>query len=303
MTRSFIYILLFTLLFSCKNVDLFPAADNISREAGMAYATAEIPMEEAYDNFRSSLEQNEKISIVAELDHQANAASVGMSLPPTRIIFFGNPDLGTPLMQKNQLAGLDLPQRVLFYEREGGLVVVYNSIRFLEKRYDLQGVQSLDKISTALENLSGKAAGSKIKDDASGRVKSLQGIRTIQSSRNFNDTYAALRGALETNQNVNIITELDHRANAQSAGMELRPTRVIIFGNPRMGTPLMKENPTAGLDLPQKMLVWEDETGTVNISYNAPEFLKMRHKIRGHEAELEKMATALQNLATTAAGN
>ncbi|WP_233357660.1 DUF302 domain-containing protein [Haloflavibacter putidus] len=53
---------------------------------------------------------------MTEIDHSQNATSVDLELPPTQVIFFGNPNLGTPLMQKNQLAGLDLPQKVLFYE-------------------------------------------------------------------------------------------------------------------------------------------------------------------------------------------
>jgi uncharacterized protein (DUF302 family) len=84
--------------------------------------------------------------------------------------------------------------------------------------------------------------------------------------------------------------------------MELPPTTVLIFGNPKLGTPLMQCAPTVAIDLPQKMLIWEDDNGNVSIGYNSPEYLKKRHNIAGCDQELQKISGALQKFAQNAAG-
>jgi len=70
-----------------------------------------------------------------------------------------------------------------------------------------------------------------------------------------------------------------HAAGAASAGLSLRPTEVVIFGNPKAGTPIMLASPSAGIDLPLKVLVWRDKDGKVWLSYNSPVYLKQRHDI------------------------
>ncbi len=99
------------------------------------------------------------------------------------------------------------------------------------------------------------------------------------------------------------MAEVGHQKNAESVGLKLRPTKVIFFGNPKIGTPLMKSAPTAGLDLPQKILVWESAAGTVQISYNYPEFLQTRDQIRDRNNEIQQIKSAMEKLATAAANS
>ena len=100
---------------------------------------------------------------------------------------------------------------------------------------------------------------------------------------------------------LNIVATVNHQAGAASVNQELRPTQVIIFGNPAAGTPLMQCNQTAGIDLPQKALVWEDENGEVFLAYNSPKYLSLRHKLRGCADEpLERIGNALKMLAEKA---
>src|SRR5699024_9476011 len=103
------------------------------------------------------------------------------------------------------------------------------------------------------------------------------------------------------NDVLSVIAELDHRQNAASVDMQLRPTRILMFGNPRLGTPLMQASQVTRLDLPQKLLVYEDDDGEVFNGYNDPEYLGDRHDIEGQDEGLEKIAGALKNLAETAA--
>jgi uncharacterized protein (DUF302 family) len=76
-----------------------------------------------------------------------------------------------------------------------------------------------------------------------------------------------------------VFARIDHGTNATEAGLDLRPTELIVFGNPKGGTPLMQDNQMAGLDLPFKALVWKDADGTVWLSYNNPAWLAARHDL------------------------
>lgn len=133
-------------------------------------------------------------------------------------------------------------------------------------------------------------------------ITRTQGIITKVSSKNFEDTYNTLVEIITNNPNLRIIAQLDHQANAASVDLKLNPTRVIMFGNPKLGTPLMQNSQITGLDLPQKILIWQDDNGVVNVSYNDPEFLKLRHEITGKEEILTIISKALDNLSKGATG-
>jgi uncharacterized protein (DUF302 family) len=126
------------------------------------------------------------------------------------------------------------------------------------------------------------------------------GIISKTSSLDFDSTYKKLKGVIENNPNLKIIAELNHQANAASVGLELNPTRIIMFGNPNLGTPLMQNAQTIGLDLPQKILVHQNSGGTVTISYNNPLYLRDRHGVTNQEDVLNKIAGALDNITNVA---
>ncbi|WP_024770632.1 DUF302 domain-containing protein [Aquimarina macrocephali] len=129
-----------------------------------------------------------------------------------------------------------------------------------------------------------------------------QGIITKVSSKSFEDTYHTLIEIITNNPNLKIIAQLDHQANAASVDLELNPTRVIMFGNPKLGTPLMQNSQITGLDLPQRILIWQDDKDVVHVSYNDPEFLKLRHEIIGKDDVLTIISKALDNLSKGATG-
>lgn len=302
MIRRAIILLLLLPLFSCGIGSGIFTGSIDPYAKGTNYATAEMSLDEAYDNFRIALDENEDISIMAELNHSNNAEAAGMDLQDSRIIFFGNPEMGTQVMQRNQLAGLELPLRVLFYEKDEQAVALFNSASYMERRYGLGGASILDRISSNLDGLVGNALNTQVVWGKSPDIRNSQGIKTVQSKQNFTETYSALKKLIEDNEELRIVAEVDHGANAAAAGLKLRPTRLIIFGNPNLGTPIMQSTISAGLDLPQKMLVWEDENGDVNISFNTPQFLQFRHGFKGLRTEIETIGTSLNDMAVTAAG-
>jgi len=269
---------------------------------GVKYAESQTGIAGAYNRLKQALQKNEAISIVAEVDHSANAKSIVEELDHTSVIFFGNPVLGTPLMQRNQLAGLDLPQKVLFYkDAEKNELALYNSVEHLSSRHGLEGVLTLPKISGALENLVSAATKSEVDVSPFQQVDEGEGVVTKTSSQNFENTYSDLKTFLQNNPNIKIIAELDHQANAASVGLDLRATKIIIFGNPNLGTPLMQKDQSFGLDLPQKMLVWEDADAKVSISYNDPFFIAERHGFANSDDVSNKTKTALETIAENAA--
>ncbi len=99
-----------------------------------------------------------------------------------------------------------------------------------------------------------------------------------------------------TARSIEIAARIDHAAGAQKIGQSLKPTQVLIFGNPKLGTPLMQSNRRIGLDLPMKVLAWEDDGGQVWVAYVNPEALKSDHAISGRDEAFREMSQALDKL-------
>ena len=127
------------------------------------------------------------------------------------------------------------------------------------------------------------------------------GLVTMQSRNDVARTVALLDSAL-TARGIRIVARVDHDAAAAQAGQTLRPTRLLIAGNPAVGTPLMASAQSAGIDLPLKFLVWQDATGRVFLSYNDQRWVAERHGIRDQDALVERMSTALRDVARLATG-
>jgi uncharacterized protein (DUF302 family) len=102
---------------------------------------------------------------------------------------------------------------------------------------------------------------------------------------------------------ITIVTRWSHHAGAKKAGIDLRPTELLIFGNPKMGSHFFTSNQTAGIDLPMKALAWKDEKGQVWLTYNDPVYIANRHGINDRPAIVKKMTGALNNLTNAATGN
>jgi len=100
-----------------------------------------------------------------------------------------------------------------------------------------------------------------------------------------------------------IVTRWSHDAGAKKAGVALRPTELLLFGNPKLGSHFFTSKQSAGLDLPMKALAWKDENGQVWLTYNDPAYIVNRHGISDREQVKNKMTAALNNLTNIAIGN
>jgi uncharacterized protein (DUF302 family) len=109
------------------------------------------------------------------------------------------------------------------------------------------------------------------------------GLVTTRSAHSVPETIERLVSAV-TSRGMTVFARVDHAAGAAKVGLELRPTMVVLFGNPMGGTPLMQDRQTAGIDLPVKALAWEDGDGAVWLTYNDPRWLARRHGLRAASA-------------------
>jgi len=268
-------------------------------QAGATLGTSD----EAAGLLETAINGNPALTLIEpSVDHQANAASVGLTLRPTRVTMFGNPNLGTPLMEVNPLAGLDLPQKMLTWtDANGQSNIAYNSADYLNGRYGLESEQAIiDTINNALAGLASTAGGQDFTPTEVTAPSINEGIRINESANDFDTTYELLRNAIDTAAPLTIVRELDHSANAASVGRTLRPTKLIIFGNPNLGSLLMQSGQSIAIDLPQKMLVVQKDNGKTYVAYNDPEYLAVRHGITDQTDTINTIAGALSGLATTA---
>jgi uncharacterized protein (DUF302 family) len=126
------------------------------------------------------------------------------------------------------------------------------------------------------------------------------GLVTVPSSSNAKQTIDKLEAALKAG-GATIFARVDHAAGAASVGLTLRPTELLIFGNPKGGTPLMQSQQSAGIDLPMKALAWEDAAGKTWLSYNEPSWIAARHALSPESAKVVEGLTAALKGATAKA--
>ena len=360
--------------------------------SGLVSTTSAYSVDETTNRLRTALE-DQGLIVVATVDHAANAQNVGEDLRPTQLLIFGNPNLGTPLMQSSQTTAIDLPQKFLIWEDADGQVsVTYNDPQSLVDRHNITGQDEvLNRVATALNNFATSvapeaattapeatspaataapaatapagAAPTTVPADAApapdaptrlpetgdnalplgwvvlvaglllavggvilwrvrgsalflllvvpllttplvappvtAQTDAENGLVSVAGPYSVEETVSRLQTALDENGLITVAT-INHAANAEGVGLDLRPTQLIIFGNPNIGTQLMQSNQTIAIDLPQKFLVWEDADGQVSITYNDPQYLAERHGITDRDEVIGQVATALENLTNAA---
>jgi len=129
-----------------------------------------------------------------------------------------------------------------------------------------------------------------------GPARAADGLVAVKSAHGVKETLDRFEVAAK-GKGLNIFLRLDHAAGAKKVGKTLRPTELLVFGNPQGGTPLMVCAQTAGIDLPLKALAWQDDSGQVWLGYNDPKFLAGRHGAGECKPIVENLGKALAALA------
>ncbi len=130
---------------------------------------------------------------------------------------------------------------------------------------------------------------------ASGNLLAADGLKRIASPYSVDETATRFEQVLKS-KGMTIFNRIRHSDAASKVGVAIQPTQLVIFGNPKVGSPLMKCAPTVAIDLPQKALIWKDAAGKVWIGYNEPGYLQKRHNIQGCDVQLKKISGALAKL-------
>jgi uncharacterized protein (DUF302 family) len=125
------------------------------------------------------------------------------------------------------------------------------------------------------------------------------GVITKASKLSVADAVTRLEVILKAS-GMTVFARIDHRAEAEKVGLTMPPAQLVIFGNPKGGTPLMIASPTVAIDLPLKVLIWEDPSGRVWLSYNTAAYLKSRHNISGKDEAIAALDRALDGLTSKA---
>jgi uncharacterized protein (DUF302 family) len=242
-------------------------------------------VDDAITQIRTTLEA-QGATIVATIDHAAAAMGVGLELRPTTVLLFSNPRLDTQLLQRSQTTGIDLPQKFLVWQDAAGAIrLSFNTPSYLSQRHDITWRDRLlEQMREVLEQFD---------DDT--------GLLTLESTLGVDNTVTTLQTALQE-RGFAVRPVIDHQAIAASVHRRVRPTQVLIFGNPTAGTQLMQNQQTMGIDLPLKFLVWENRARQVFLTYNDIHFLARRHGVEGLDDLLTTIATTLRTVAEIGAG-
>ncbi len=257
------------------------------------------PADVSANKLLSIIEKNQKVSLVAHFEHHKMAQQKGLALETTHAIYFGNPQLGTPLLQKDQLIGLDLPQKIITFDSGNRSFLYRLSTTYLSDRYDVS-FNDLSTMTKTLDGLSQNIAGNDQRQMESPSVDEHEGIIVKRSDLSFDDAVNAVQEQIRSAQQLDILAELDHQKNAASVDMELRPTHVIMFGNPQVGIPLMQENRSIAVELPLKILIFEDENGQVKLAHKDMQFLLDRYQVNIQKDHGKKMNQIMAKLMANA---
>ena len=252
---------------------------------------------EAVEQIRSTLE-DQGFEIIATIDHSAAATSVDLELRPTTVILATHPFFELSLIRRSQTTAIDLPFKFLVFEDESGEIQLeINDDGFLVDRHQIRQRDRHLRLLDLFLNQFGRQD---------------NGVLEIESNQSVEDTVKTLLSVLkDSGFRIPIPEGIDFKARARRFGIRLRPTHLIVFGNPMVGSPLMQNDQSIGIDLPQKFLVFENREGRVFIAFNSPAFLTQKHNLQRDadpgrpllslDERLENIANALMMLAEAGA--
>ena len=257
--RSIIFIATILLIEACNNtgskesvensVNIFTEVDGVSQQ-----------LHRSLSDFK----------LVATLDHHRMAAEAGVYTPPSIATIFSDIAIDIALIEENQLAGLDLPFKILCYSEPDTMKanVAYTSGEFIQKRHNLDP-SLLKNYNSKMEEVLNVFPKEVISSTDLSAVEEGFGIVAIKSDFDFLGTVSRLKETVMSQGDTRWFADIDYQSEATAMGVTLRPTQLLLFGGPAPGGKAMMTSPKIGLDaFCQKLLVYEKANGEVWISYN-----------------------------------
>ena len=237
-----------------------------------------------YQALADNVRANPEFEVIVDIDHSRLATKAGSSMPPAHVLIWSDPELEAAILRNNPLAGVDLPLRALAFEDQstGRAAVIANTYDYVARRYSLPEDAA---VRTRYEAAIAKAVRG-IPQSAAVRFPSDAmpdaGLITLESTHDFEATERRIQGAIDAQSDAVTFGRVDFAARARAHGVVLNPTVLILFGAPGPGGKAMKSAPTLGLDaFCQKLLIWQDDSGTVHVTFNDLLALADRQQVSG----------------------
>jgi uncharacterized protein (DUF302 family) len=268
--------------------------------AGLVTVSTDRPAPKVVDALRKKIESRDSLKLSTVLDHAKNAESVDMSLPATTLIAFADPHHETPVINKSRLAALDLPLKILVWKENGETRVAFNAPAYVGARHAVERAglflgPMTETLVEMVESVTGQNI-EQVHEREQVDVDPLEGVVKKESQNSVSDTFDELKSLIEDHEKLSLVSTVDFSANAKSVDRSLRLTRLIMFGNPAGGTPLMNKKRTIGIDLPQKLLIYEAKRGGIFVAYNNPFYLAERHELEGADEQLKKIKGLVEEI-------
>lgn len=232
------------------------------------------------DNVRSHSE----FEVIVDIDHARLADKADSPMPPAHVLIWSDPEMDAAILKHNPVAALDLPFRILAFENQdnGEAMVIANSFDFLVTRHSLPNDRIIRELyESAISKATLGVPPESFMQFASDRM-SERGIVTLDSPYEFAATRERLLKKINEQSDTVIFEEIDFAARAKAQGVFIGPVVMILFGAPGPGGQAMKNAPTLGLDaFCQKLLIWQDASGMVHVTFNDLLALAKRQEVSG----------------------
>jgi uncharacterized protein (DUF302 family) len=208
---------------------------------------------------------------VATVDHSRLAGEAGVEMPPCVVTIFSDPETNAPLIQANPMIGLDLPHRILAYAEPGAdeASIAFGDADYLKRRHDVADTGPLHRYGSVLDEA---LAGTPIeirRPVVTDELEAGFGIHELVSDFSFGETTERLRKVVSSQGDTVWFGEVDFQAEAATQDIDVAGAMMLLFGAPAPGGMCMAEFPRLGLDaFCQKLLVFEDDKGTVRVAFN-----------------------------------
>ena len=280
--RFLLSVLMVALFVSCSSDD---RTITYPDTPGLAYAESESEFTETYRGLRASL-QNSDYRIEKEIDFKEYAESLGKRSREAKMILFSNPSLEVPLLKDNPEMGMEFPSRILTFEdRDKFVLLAYNNTEYYSRMYGLNSMAAVQNLESSLSQIVSDQAGNMTMKNETAMVG--KNTITIPSTNSFNETFNILRNTIADDSKVNLIAEVDHQLNARTVGENIRPNKLLLFTTGELEANLIDRHQLSIMDLPLRLLVWEDENNKVYVSYSNLLTITDRHGIIGIDKFLE----------------
>ena len=224
-----------------------------------------------FEAFESNIRNHPEFEVIADIDHARLAAKAGSPMPPSHVLIWSDPTLDAAILKSNPRAAVDLPLRILAFEdpATGEAAVMANRFDFLVNRHGLPDDAAVrGRYEAAIATATRGIGADSIAHIATDTMPDA-GLVTLDSPHDIETTEALVMDAIKAQPDTVHFATLDFAERAGAHGVHLAPVRLVLFGAPGPGGQAMREAPTLGLDaFCQKLLIWEDNSGAVRVSFN-----------------------------------